>query len=205
MLARELALILCGAVELGFEKLLAHTGASPRQYGLNGKSIAIQLSELSFPLYLFFDDSVTVLGQYDGKTDVRVKASVFALRALREGESLSSLVKAGSLDIEGDLDVLQGFSRLLKEQQLDLGEPLARYIGDGPAHKLQAGGRRLGSELKRIGDKTLSHLAQLGTEEYRLTPHKIEFIHLKDNIEALAKATDAIENKINQLRDRLTP
>ncbi len=205
MLQRELALFVCGAVELGFEKLLAQTGASPRHYGLHGKRLAIELTELPFPLFLIFDDSVTVLSRYEAETDVRVKASVSALYALSQGESLSMLIKADRLDIDGDLNVLQGFSRLIKEQQFDIGEPLSRYIGDGPAHKLQSGGRWLGSELKRIGDKTLSHLAQLSTEEYRLAPHRIEFIHLKDNIDSLVQDTDTIEKRINQLRDRLTP
>lgn len=205
MLKRELALILCGAVELGFEKLLAQTGVSPRQYGLYGKRIAITLAELPFPLHLIFDDSVTVLSRDEAEADVSVKASVSALYALSQGESLSLLIKSDRLDIDGDLNVLQGFSRLLKEQQFDMGEPLSRYIGDGPAHMLQSGGRKLGQELQRVGHKTLSHLAQLSTEEYKLAPHRIDFIHLKDNIDTLVQAVDAMEHRVNQLRDRITP
>ena len=53
--------------------------------------------------------------------------------------------------------------------------------------------------------KTRSHLGQLAIEEYRLAPHRIELIHLCDQIDDLVNDTRALEQRIAQLRDSIKP
>ncbi|WP_228289647.1 ubiquinone biosynthesis accessory factor UbiJ [Shewanella cyperi] len=204
MLQRELALLACGAIELAFNGLLKQSGAQLRSYGLNGKVIAIELKELPFPLYLIFDQTVLVLSRYEAEPSVAVKADLACLYQLSRGANLSALIKQDKLELDGDLHALQGLSRLMTEQRFDFGEPLSRWIGDGATHRLQSGLGQLGQELRRITGKSLDHMAQLATEEYRLAPQRIEFIAQCDAIEDLARDTDAQIQRLQHLRERFS-
>lgn len=206
MIQRELALLVCAALETGFAQLQHQSKeeyAKLRQ--LHGKVIGIQLSQLSFPLYLLFAKEIQVFSQYQGDVTVTVSADATTLYKLSEGANLTELIKADKLKIEGELSALQSFSQYLQQVKFDFAEPISRYLGDVPTHMLTTLAQQAKSGLLTVVEKTRSHLGQLTTEEYRLAPHRIEHLHLSDKIDDLVADTNAIEKRISQLRDKIAP
>ncbi|QSX35564.1 SCP2 sterol-binding domain-containing protein [Shewanella avicenniae] len=200
--AQQWRLVCCGAIETALAKAIAlsHIDASKLK-PLSGKVFCFELRQLSWPLYLLFSEQIQVMSHYPATVDVRVKADATQLLKLHEGESLTELIKQDKLAIEGDLALLQQFSQFLQLINPDVVEPLSRYIGDAPAYWLTSHTVRAVDELKSIGLKTWSHLGQLATEEYRVAPHKLEFIRHCDRIDDLVSAVDLLEQRIAKLKD----
>ncbi|ABV38701.1 protein of unknown function DUF1243 [Shewanella sediminis HAW-EB3] len=200
---REFALLLSAGLETALKQLVDQ---SPDEYAklrsIHGKVLCIQLSQLSWPLYLVFAREIQVLGRYEGEVTTRVNADITTLYQLTEGANLTELIKEDKLSIEGDLNLLQTFSHFIQHVEFDFAEPISKYLGDAPTHLLTQGAKQTKSDIAKVFTKSRSHIGQLTTEEYKLAPHKIEFIHLSDRIEDLVADIDAMEKRINHLQDR---
>ena len=206
MRPNHFALLTCAAIETAFDQLPAQAKNDyARQKSLHGKVFCIQLSQLSWPIYLVFAKKIQVLSDYDAEVAVMVKADLSTLYQLTEGANLTELIKQDKLSLDGDIQLLQTLSHYLQHIHFDLAEPLSRYIGDAPTHKLVTSAKQFSVDVKLVIQKTRSHISQLTTEEYRLAPHKIEWLHFRDNLDELISQTDAVEAKIAQLRDKITP
>lgn len=206
MMPQEIVLLICAALETALQKLQAQSQDEySRQRQLHGKVFRIQLSQLSWPIYLIFAKQIQVLSRYEGDVDVSLHADVTTLYRVSEGANLTELIKQDKLKLDGDLNLLQSFSQYLRAIEFDFAEPISRYLGDGPTHKLLSSGKQAKDLALSVLRKTRSHLGQLTTEEYRLAPHKIAFIHFSDQVETLSADTRVLEQKIAQLRDRITP
>lgn len=202
-MSRDMSLLTCAAIEVGLNKLIAQ---SPKDYSslrsLHGKVLCIQLTQLSWPLYLLFAKQIQVFSQYEGDVTTKVNADITTLYQLTEGANLTELIKQNKLSLEGDLSLLQSFSHYVQSVELDLAEPLSEYIGDAPTHFVSQGLKQAKQDIYQVFQKTRSHLGQLTTEEYRLAPHKLEYIHLSDTIEDIALDVDALGSRIEQLLNR---
>ena len=202
-MSRDMSLLTCAAIEVGLNKLIAQ---SPEDYSslrsLHGKVLCIQLTQLSWPLYLLFAKQIQVFSEYEADVTTKVTADITTLYQLQEGANLTELIKQDKLSLEGDLSLLQTFSHYIQGVDIDFSEPLAKYIGDVPTHFVSQGFKRAKHDISQILFKTRSHLGQLTTEEYRLAPHKLEYIHLSDTIEATALEVDALGSRVEQLLNR---
>lgn len=206
MMPQEVVLLVCAAIETGLKKLQAQAGDDYlRQRQLHGKVFRIQLSQLSWPLYLVFAKEIQVLSRYEGNVDVSLHADATTLYRVSEGANLTELIKQDKLKLEGDLNLLQSFSQYLRGIEFDFAEPISRYLGDGPTHKLISTGHQAKGFALEVLRKTRSHLGQLAVEEYRLAPHPIELLHFRDQMDDLVADTRAIEQRIAQLRDQIKP
>lgn len=206
MMPQEVVLLVCAAIETGLKKLQAQAGDDySRQRQLHGKVFRIQLSQLSWPLYLVFAKEIQVLSRYEGDVDVSLHADATTLYRVSEGANLTELIKQDKLKLEGDLNLLQSFSQYLRGIEFDFAEPISRYLGDVPTHKLISTGHQAKGFALEVLRKTRSHLGQLAVEEYRLTPHPIELLHFRDQMDDLVADTRAIEQRIAQLRDQIKP
>ncbi|MCK8045791.1 SCP2 sterol-binding domain-containing protein [Shewanella sp. 1CM18E] len=203
-MSRDLPLIACAAIEISLNKLISQ---SPEDYAklrsLHGKVLCIQLSQLNWPLYFLFAKEIQVFSRYEGEVTTKVNADVTTLYQLTEGANLTELIKQDKLSLEGDLSLLQTFSHYMQQIDVDFSEPLSRYIGDVPTHFISQGFKQAKSDLTNVLRKTRSHLGQLTTEEYRLAPHKLEYIHLSDKIDDLATDVDAVSTRVDQLINRV--
>lgn len=202
---REFRLLLCAALETGLKQLISQ---SPEDYAqsrdLHGKVIGIQLAQLSWPLYFIFSDEVLVLSHYEGKVATQVNLDLTTLYQLREGANLTELIKQDKLSLEGDLSLLQAFSRFMQTLNVDFAEPLSRYLGDAPTHMLFSQLKRTRAKVTDVLSQTQSHVSQLATEEYRIAPHKLEYIQFSDNVDTLNDDLEQLSTRINHLSQKVT-
>jgi ubiquinone biosynthesis protein UbiJ len=206
MMPQEIVLLACAAMERGLKILQAQAGDDySRQRPLHGKVFRIQLSQLSWPIYLVFAKEIQVLSRYEGDVDVSLHADATTLYRVTEGANLTELIKQDKLKLEGDLNLLQSLSQYLRSIEFDFAEPISRYLGDAPTHKLISTGHQAKGFALALLRKTRSHLGQLAIEEYRLAPHPIELVHFNDRVDDLVADTYALEQRIAQLRDQIKP
>lgn len=206
MMPQEVVLLTCATIEMGLKKLQTQAGDNYlRQRQLHGKVFLIQLSQLSWPIYLVFAKEIQVLSRYEGDIDVSLHADATTLYRVTEGANLTELIKQDKLKLEGDLNLLQSFSQYLHGIEFNFAEPLSRYLGDGPTHKFLSASHQAKNFALDVLHKARSHLAQLTIEEYRLAPHQVELIHFSDLLDELVSDTQALEQQIAQLRGQIKP
>lgn len=200
---RDIVLLLSAAIETALQQAVKQSPqAYAKQHTLHGKVLCIQLTQLSWPIYLLFAKEIQVFSQYDGEITTQVEVDITTLYRLTEGANLTELIKQDKLKLEGDLNLLQSFSHFMQQVEFDFAEPLSKWIGDAPTHMLQQGAKQLRQGLADIFNKSRDHVGQLVVEEYRLSPHKIEFIHFSDRIDELKDDTDVLSQRIERLITR---
>lgn len=162
---------------------------------LAGKVLSIELREVSFPLLLVFSErQVDVLSQWDGDADCTVTTNVAVLAKLRDRQQLSPLMRSGELIVEGDIQVVQQLITLLDLAEWEPSEWLAPYIGDIAAETI---GQAIQKSNRFLSKQFQQHyVAEAITEEWKIAPAPLEVVWFNEEIDATARATEALTARL---------
>ncbi|CRH35343.1 Uncharacterized protein YigP [Pantoea ananatis] len=158
-MAMTLTPVMTAGIETALNRILYRDRSlkSARQR-LVGKVLMLRLSELSWPLVLVFSEQqLDVLSDWQDSSDCTVITQLKSLPKLRDRQQLTTLIRSGELQVEGDLQVVQQFSALMDLAELDPAEYLAPWIGDIAAQGMSQGAQRAWrfSKQKRNGVRTI--------------------------------------------------
>lgn len=188
--------LLAAAIESALNTAIAGSGAARADLKrLEGKILRLELKGL--PLAFHFlpqAGHLTVAADYHGAADITLEVPVASLvaAALQRDDAPPK-----GMQVKGDAETAQVFSRLLKQAHLDWEELLSRHVGDVAAHQL---GNALRS-LHRWGRDAAGRLGQdladyLRYESGTLPPrHEVDgFLsdvdRLRDDVERLSARVD---------------
>jgi ubiquinone biosynthesis protein UbiJ len=167
---------------------------------LAGKTLAIRFTGL--PLSIQFES--------DGEGMKLHTASTAMPNAALTGTPLSLLqlasprpeaaLRTGAVHIEGDAEVAQTFSELLKHVRPDLEEELSRIIGDVAAHQFGNIARSALTFGRRAADTFAQNVAEYLQEEGRDLPTRVEADEFIAGVDKLRDDTDRFEAKLNLLQ-----
>lgn len=195
------AALLAPVVELAINQALAgSTAAASDLQRLAGKAISVELKE--FPLRLWFlpqADKLSVRATHEGKADVTVRTPSFALleSALKRGDT-----PPRGIELNGDAETAQTFSRLLRQADLDWEELLSHYVGDSAAHELGKLARQLLRWGRDTGERFGADLAEYLVYERDLVPTRHEVASFTDGVDQLRSDVDRLEARFNRLQHR---
>lgn len=194
MSTSALAGLFAPAVELALNQALSGSSAAARDLKqLDGKAIVLELKEL--PLKLYFLPQAGKLGvraSHAGKIDLSVRAPSFALleAALKRSDT-----PPRGIELNGDAETGQIFSRLLKQADLDWEELLSRYVGDIAAHQIGNLARRLWRWGQDAGERLGQDLTEFLQYESGALPPRHE-------VEAFLDSVDRLKNDAERLAAR---
>lgn len=189
----------------GLETALNHIlyrdrGLKAARQRLTGKTLAIHLQELPQPLTLVFSEQqVDVLGEWQDTTDCTVKTRLSVLPKLRDRQQLTSLIRSGELDVEGDLQVVQHFSALIDAAELDPAEYLSPWIGDIAAQGVSRFARRGLGFLRADLQRKQGYVAEVLTEEWRVAPGRLEQAWFAEEVDAVNRSLEALSARLAKL------
>jgi ubiquinone biosynthesis protein UbiJ len=141
---------------------------------LDGKMLAVHITGLR--LSLFFRSEGERMSIDTTSADAPAASlSGTPLALLRlAGPTPEAAIRGGSITIQGDAEVAQAFSELLKQAQPDLEEELSRVIGDVAAHQLgNVASAALGFGRQAV-DTMRQNVAEYLQEEGRDLPTRTE-------------------------------
>jgi len=193
--------LLTAGLETALNQILYRDrGLKAARQRLNGKTLAIDLQELSQPLTLVFSENqVDVLGDWQDTTDCTVKTRISVLRKLRDRQQLTALIRSGELEVDGDLQVVQQFSALIDMAELDPAEYLAPWVGDIAAQGISQFARRGFNFLRNDVQRKQSYAAQVLTEEWRVAPGALELAWFAEEVDAVNRSLDALSARLDAL------
>ncbi|MBY5993204.1 SCP2 domain-containing protein [Ferrimonas balearica] len=194
-----MATLAAGALETALAQLLKfHPDPRPLARW-QGQVVAVQLSELPFPLYLVLSDPIQVYSQYDGDTQAAIGLSLATLTQLSQGAALSTLVNDGQLEIQGDMALVGKLMNLLSAIEPDLAEPLSQVMGDAMAYRVDQAGRALLNRARTDLGRLHQHTGEVLREELRLAPDPREVARFGQEVTTLAQRVEALAARLARL------
>lgn len=167
---------------------------------LQSKVLRVDLKGFSTPLVLVFSErQVDVLGTWEGKADCTVITHASVLPKLRDRQQLTTLIRSGELEVQGDIQVVQNFVALADLAEFDPAELLAPYTGDivaeGVSKALRGGARFLYHTVQR----QQRYVAEAITEEWRMAPGQLEVAWFAEEIAAVERAVESLAKRLEKL------
>ena len=192
--------LLCGLLETGVNQLhQLDISAEQKRKQLNGTIIGVTLQELNKPLYFVISkQQVDVLSVFEGPTDCFIRVSFNALHKLQDNLQLTTLIKTGQLEVEGDIQLVQKFAQLLTDMDIDWEEHLSHKVGDIVAHKVCCHIKQLHHAVISQFKATEKQTALYITEELKLAPGGLEVAYFCEQVKALEDKTNKLIQKFNK-------
>ncbi|QIE97806.1 SCP2 domain-containing protein [Pantoea stewartii] len=193
--------VITAGIETALNRILYRDrGLKSARQRLAGKVLMLRLSELSWPLVLVFSEKqLDVLSDWQDSSDCTVITQLKSLPKLRDRQQLTTLIRSGELQVEGDLQVVQQFSALMDLAELDPAEYLAPWIGDIAAQGISQGAQRAFRLFKAETQRRQDYLGQALTEEWRVAPGALEFAWFAEEVSAMERSLEALNARLAQL------
>lgn len=169
---------------------------------LNGKTLRLQLTGLPLEFLLRAEAGRVQLSRDDSiVADARLSGSPLGLLNLAAKQATSQVNNLGgsSVRIEGDAEVAQGFSELLKQARPDIEEELSRIVGDVAAHQLGNTARSLLGFGKRVSNTFLQNVGEYLSEEGRDVPSRTEADEFTRHVDVLRDDAERLDARLTAL------
>lgn len=192
------------AVELALNAAIEGSSAARADLKrLEGKVIAFELTGL--PLRFYFlpqPGRLTVAADYHGDTDIRVSAPPASLlsAALQRDDAPPK-----GMQINGDAETAQVFSRLLKQADLDWEELLSRHTGDVAAHEVGKAVRGLHRWGRDAASRLGLDLAEYLQYESRDLPSRREVAEFLTGVDRLRDDAERLDARLKRTAARTRP
>lgn len=167
---------------------------------LNGKSFAVQLTNLSIQLKLSVSQNELSLSNNLESADCKVVTTTDQLKQLSDASQLTKLIKEDKLELEGDLAIAQAFSALLIDNDINWQNALAKYVGDGMAYRIVDKAEQLAQLFKNKSTDANYTASSLLTDELKVAPTEQEVTLFSDQVDELSAQVDRLSAQIAQLR-----
>lgn len=171
---------------------------------LEGKVLALHMTGLPLDLYFRSDGERMSIDTTDSDPPAAsLRGTPLAFLRL-VGSAPENIVRGGALHVQGDAEVAQAFSELLKAAQPDLEEELSRIVGDVAAHQIGNAARTAIGFGRRALDTFTQNLAEFLTEESRDLPTRTEADELFSEVDRLRDDVARLEARIARLQQQHT-
>lgn len=191
----------CAGLEIALNRYLQlERSALQECAALSGKQIALELADLGWTFVVRpHATGVTVAAEAEGEPDVRAAAPSprllqLALRAAGGAEGLPA-----GLSISGDTELLQRFNAVLARVGFDPEELAAKLLGDGAAHRVVGGLRKLFGWSRHAAQRLSQDAAEYLSEETGDLARRGDVEEWMHGVDALREGTDRLEARLARL------
>jgi ubiquinone biosynthesis protein UbiJ len=163
---------------------------------LDAKVMAVHISGL--PLSIFFKsqgEHMSLDTQHEGTPNATLSGTPLSLLRMA-GPAPEAALRTGNVHIEGDAEVAQTFSELLKHARPDLEEELSRVIGDVAAHHVGNAARSALGFARRAADTLAQNVSEYLQEEGRDVPSRTEAEEFITGVDTLRDDVDRFEARL---------
>ncbi|WP_394193238.1 SCP2 domain-containing protein [Pseudoalteromonas atlantica] len=150
-------------------------------------------------LLVFSDQQLHLYSTEENQYDCMISGDIDTLMALQNPAMLTQLIRQDKLDLQGDLNIAQGFSNAFAAMDVDWPEHFSRYLGDAPAQQLWLSLKSVQQKGQAADKKLATTLSQLCQDELKVTIHPIELEQFKQHTRQLKGHVAQLEQRINRL------
>jgi ubiquinone biosynthesis protein UbiJ len=167
---------------------------------LAGTVVAVRVQNTALAAWIIVgEDKLELTDDYDAEPDVVISGSLLTL-ARMAGESGTSALRDGSLELSGDPHLADDFQKLLAYARPDIEEELSGVVGDVVAHRLGDFARGVGNWGRDARSTMGANIREYLQEEGRDAPSRYEVDRFADKVSTLRDDVDRLEARINHLQ-----
>lgn len=164
------------------------------------KQLTIDVTDISLFITLLFDGQrFHVLPKGDSQSDCLIRADLSTLLELKQPEKVTQLIRSGKLDLEGDLNLAQQYSKAFNALNIDWVDNLSSYLGDGPAYTLVNGIKHAVSNAKKQSAVSQTTFTSLLQDELKVSIHPLEAQLFKQQCRSLQQGLAQLEQRVDKL------
>ena len=168
---------------------------------LSGTVVAVRVSDTALAAYFIVDDeAIDVVAVTAQDPDVIIAGSLITLASLA-GQSGTTAIRDGSLDISGNAELAGQFQQLLSFARPDFEEELSGIVGDAAAHRLGELARGFGRWGREARSTMGANIREYLQEESRDAPSRYEVEKFNTDVSKLRDDVDRLEARLNRLQD----
>lgn len=169
---------------------------------MDAKVLALHLEGL--PLSIYFcshGERMTLDTKHEGMPNATLSGTPLSFMRLA-GPTPEAALRSGAVHIQGDAEVAQAFSELLKHARPDLEEELSRVVGDVAAHQVGNVARSALGFARRASQTFAQNISEYLQEEGRDVPSRTEANEFILGVDTLRDDVDRLEARIDRLERR---
>jgi len=167
----------------------------------SGRLLAFHLSLPPTDVFLLIlEDGVELYHASEATPDVSVTAAPADLAALFFNWQKQPELIGGRVRIEGDRELLQQISAILRGLDIDWAALLAPHLGDNLAQQIDFGGRRLAAWLKDTGKLLGQQLSGYLKQESGLLALRHDVYEFCQDVDELRFDVDRLDARIRRLQ-----
>ncbi|MDP2633468.1 MULTISPECIES: SCP2 sterol-binding domain-containing protein [unclassified Pseudoalteromonas] len=150
-------------------------------------------------LLVFSGQQLHLYSTVENQYDCMISGDIDTLMTLQNPAMLTQLIRQDKLDLQGDLNIAQGFSNAFAAMDVDWPKHFSRYLGDAPAQQLWLSLKSAQQKGQAADEKLATTLSQLCQDELKVTIHPIELEQFKQHTRQLKGSVAQLEQRINRL------
>ena len=199
MLDPTLTSALTASAETALNRLLDYDPATrARLQKLQGRSLAVEISELKLCLCAYFETDGVRISTIAEQPDTTLSGSLPAL--LRLAQSDRATLADSGVRVRGDMDLLIAVRAIVNDMELDWEQAISDRFGDLAGHQLAAGIRSQWHWLREREASGRRLVGEFLTEELRAIPGALELQHFSQQVDDLRLDCDRLQARVQRLR-----
>ena len=173
---------------------------------LEGKILLIKLADIRKDFLLTNNNARIILNEVKNDNeeiipDTIIQTTSASLIRLAMGAEYQSMLSAGNLHIEGDVELANQLYSIFKNIDIDWEEIVSKYIGDAAAYQIGIFAKRLKDYKDRSFENFRLDLSEYLQEESRIVPTNLELEKFLNNVDELEADIDRLEMRTKRIID----
>ncbi len=171
---------------------------------LEGKIIAFEFINTNLTVFLFpSEDGLSIHSAYENKPDVLIKGTPSNFIRMMASSKKEEASLPTDMQITGDIGLAQRFQDIMQNIEIDLEEPLSKWVGDTMAYqigKFVRSGRRFATNTSQTLAMDISEYLRF---EIEMLPDDMLVEEFSKNVDLLREDVDRFEQRINKLESKI--
>ncbi len=171
---------------------------------LEGKIIAFEFINTNLTVFLFpSEDGLSIHSAYENKADVLIKGTPSNFIRMMASSKKEEASLPTDMQITGDISLAQRFQDIMQNIEIDLEEPLSKWVGDTMAYqigKFVRSGRRFATNTSQTLAMDISEYLRF---EIEMLPDDLLVEEFSKNVDLLREDVDRFEQRINKLESKI--
>ncbi len=194
--------LLCAAAETAVAGIInLDPNAKQRLIRLQGKQLSFTLREWPLTLVITATADALLFNQHNEPTDCAISTDLASLKLLRDPSQLTRLIKADALQIDGDINVAQQFSRFFQQLDPDWPQALSLYVGDAAAHRIASVLQQVQHYIIEQSQQLQQLATELAQDELLLSPTSIELAHFSQHVSEISARVALLQQQLNKYQE----
>jgi len=171
---------------------------------LGGKVIAFEFSNTNLTVFLF--PSITGLEintVYDNKADVLIKGTPTNFIMMLASSKQGNASLPTDMQVIGDIGLAQRFQAIMQNIEIDLEEPLSKWLGDSVAYQLGKFIRSTGHLATNTGKTLAMDMSEYLRFEIHMLPDDLLVEEFCKEVDVLREDVDRLSQQIKRLKVKI--